>query len=364
ITIAFLPTQFCEYFMSLENRSLRLLLTGGDKLQVFTPRKYRLSNNYGPTENTVVTTSCLVSEYQDNIPIGKPIYNNRVYILGKNNFQLQPIGVPGELCIGGAGLARGYLNNPELTAEKFVFNNKSYKSYRTYKSYFLKKMYRTGDLARWRPDGDIEFLGRIDRQVKIRGFRIELGEIESRLTAEKEIKEAVVIVGESAPGDRYLCAYLVLRETQSAAFRHEFFSELRNRLRRILPDYMIPAYFFPIPKMPLTPNGKVDRKSLPQPTTDTRGEYVAPGSEIEKKLAAIWQDILPTRKNDSNMSPAIGIDSDFFELGGHSLKASLLSAQIWKEFNCQVSLTKIFETPTIRALAQYITANSQGKYFS
>ncbi|MED4404262.1 amino acid adenylation domain-containing protein, partial [Metabacillus fastidiosus] len=198
ITVATLPYKVGEQFIQQENHSLRMLISGGEQLNLKTDTSYQLVNAYGPTENTGVTTSYLVDQKGHNIPIGKPIYNTEIYIVNQDN-RLCPIGVAGELCVSGEGVARGYLNNPELTAEKFVSNP------------FVpgERMYRTGDLARWLPDGTIEFIGRIDHQVKLRGYRIELGEIERNLLKHSEIKEAVVIAREDTDQHTYLCGYIV-----------------------------------------------------------------------------------------------------------------------------------------------------------
>ncbi|UCH92480.1 MAG: amino acid adenylation domain-containing protein, partial [Candidatus Aminicenantes bacterium] len=343
ITIAFLPTPVCEQFMEIENHSLRILLTGGDKLHTYKQGNYDLYNNYGPTENTVVTTSCPVEPYIDNIPIGKPIHNNQVYILNKASMYLQPIGVPGELCIAGRSLARGYLNDPELTAEKFF--SVSYRSYRSYMSY----IYRTGDLARWLPDGNIQFLGRIDSQVKIRGTRIELGEIESQLLTHEGVKEAVVITvhhegTRTITGSRGdLCAYVV-PSVPGLSIR-----ELKEYLRGKLPAAMIPLYFVQLEKMPLTPGGKVDRNALPAPTSAAiRDEYEvtkAPGTEIEKRLADAWQEVLGIEE--------IGIDEDFFEAGGDSIKAIQVSARLL-QYGLKMEISDLLANPTIKQLGQYI----------
>ncbi len=336
ITISFLPTQICEQFMKQENKSLRYLLSGGDKLRHFEGKNYKVVNNYGPTENTVVTTSFIVDKEYDNIPIGKPIANTQIYILGKTN-KLQAIGVPGELCIAGESLARGYLNNTELTAEKFIENP------------FAKgqRLYRSGDLARWLPDGNIEFLGRIDNQVKIRGYRIELGEIESKLLSHTEIKEAVVIDKEDSNNNKYLCAYIAVVREQTVA-------ELREYLSKELPEYMIPTYFLQLDKLPLTANGKVDRKALPEPdgSITTGAEYVAASNEIEEKLASIWSEVLGIEK--------IGINDNFFELGGHSLKAMNVTSKIKKAIGIDIPLKELFTTPTIKQLSEYISNNEFG----
>ncbi|MGX5439995.1 amino acid adenylation domain-containing protein [Bacillus thuringiensis] len=343
ISISFLPTQVCEQFLTLENTSLRRLLTGGDKLNYFEDRNYQIVNNYGPTENTVVTTSFIVDKTYQNIPIGRPIYNTRIFILNESN-GLCPLGVAGELCVSGEGLARGYLNKPELTAEKFVPNP------------FVpgERMYRTGDLARVLPDGNIEFLGRIDHQVKIRGYRIELGEIETQLLKHEEVKEAVVIAREGNDRQQYLCAYFT-SETQKEEL---MIQEVRKVLAQELPEYMIPAFFVQLDKLPLTTNGKVDRKALPEPDGSriVGVAYEAPKNEVEEKLVSIWQDILGVKK--------VGINHHFFEIGGHSLNATMMVSRIHKELMVEIPLRQIFQTPTIKGIGEFIDATKESVYAS
>jgi acyl carrier protein len=270
------------------------------------------------------------------LPIGKPIANSTVYIADKYGY-LQPVGVPGELIVGGDGVARGYLNNPELTAEKFLSV-----SYRTHRSYISKRIYKTGDLARWLTDGNIEFLGRIDQQVKIRGFRLELGEIESVLQTIEGIKESVVIVREDNTGQKYLCGYIVSDEEKDLR-------EIKNSLSRILPAYMIPAYFLQLDKMPLTPNGKIDRKVLPIPELKLEETYVPPGNEREEKMVEIWSEILGIEKE------VIGIHDNFFECGGNSLKLTILAAKVHEVFNVDLPLEEAFQTPTVKGICDLIS---------
>jgi len=380
ITITFLPTQLCEQFMELNNRSLRLLLTGGDKLSTFIKRSYQLVNNYGPTENTVVTTSYLVEKASHNIPIGKPISNTQIYILSIHD-QLQPIGAPGELCVAGAGVAVGYLNRLELTAEKFrprTYTDGTRTNF--YKKFFQEgperaaprrgepiknlnaalavgdKIYRTGDWARWLVDGNIEFLGRIDLQVKIRGFRIELEEIEKQLLQHGKMKASVVLDKETVANEKYLCAYIVGNETPEEI---PTASQLKEYLSLTLPDYMIPSYFVILEKIPLTSSGKVDRKALPEPEIAT-GEipYTPPRNQSDKRLVDIWTDIL-------SINPErIGIDDNFFQLGGHSLRATLLTTRIHQAFNIKIPVAEIFKRPVIRKLSDYIKNLTVNKYSS
>ncbi|MEQ8167771.1 MAG: amino acid adenylation domain-containing protein [Candidatus Eremiobacterota bacterium] len=327
ITYIDLPTQFCEYFMEAgDSKYLRRMTTGGDKLKKFIPRNYKLIDEYGPTEYTVITTCFTVDRIYHRSPIGKPVGNTRIYIVDRN-FNLQPVGVPGELCIAGKGLARGYLNRPDLTQEKFVNNPFSPG----------ERMYRTGDLARWLPDGNIDFIGRIDYQVKIRGFRIELGEIEQVIRQEEGIKDAVVIDRTDQGGNKYLCAYIITdREIDT--------EELKHTMSRELPDYMIPPYIIKLEKIPVTPNGKVDRRALPEPEMDITARYVPPRNDIEKKIVRAWEEVLGIKN--------IGIEDNFFTLGGHSLKAVTLVAKLQHDF--EVNVNDIFKYQTISKLSENI----------
>ncbi|HPZ08816.1 MAG TPA: amino acid adenylation domain-containing protein [Candidatus Eremiobacteraeota bacterium] len=339
ITFCFFPTAFGEQFMELvDNKSLRWVDIGGDKLKIYKKRNYTLLNCYGPTENTVYTTTFVVTGYQSNIPIGKPLANTRVYILDKFN-NLLPPGWPGELCCGGANVARGYFNKPELTKEKFVPD-----------PFFPGEiMYRSGDLARWLPDGNIEFFGRNDYQVKIRGFRVETGEIEQVLLKQRGIKETVVLARVDQNNNKYLCAYIAGTEEINTG-------ELKKILSKELPDYMVPSYIIQLPNFPLTPNGKIDRKILPEPATvaETAVVYRPPANETEEKLVEIWEEILAIKK--------IGTGDNFFSLGGHSLKAAILQAKILKIFNVNISFNDIFKSPTIRAMAEQIEKPSKEDY--
>ncbi|MCP5053848.1 MAG: amino acid adenylation domain-containing protein, partial [bacterium] len=331
ITISFLPTQMCQLFMAVENRSLRVLLTGGDKLLTYTPRSYRVVNNYGPTENTVVSTSIsLDGDYtgtNTDIPIGKPIANTTLYILNPY-YQLQPIGAAGECCLSGVGLALGYLNQPVLTAEKF-------------KKRGSELVYHTGDLARWLEDGNVQFLGRIDQQVKIRGFRIELGEIETQLSAMPDVIEAVVVDRDDSFGDKYLCAYIV--GVEGVALK------IKERLTRTLPDYMVPGYVVQLEKVPLTLSGKIDKQALPEPQQQSDARFAAPRNQVEEQLVEIWQEVLGISPEPGQSR--IGIDDDFFQLGGHSLRATIMVSKIHKRLGLKLPLMEVFRNPTIRGLA-------------
>ncbi|HLP45748.1 MAG TPA: amino acid adenylation domain-containing protein, partial [Candidatus Kapabacteria bacterium] len=327
---------------------LKYVIFGGEALNPLKLKSWaeqypqtRLINMYGITETTVHVTYKEITG--DNIElkisnIGKPIPTLNIYLLDKY-LKPVPIGVTGEIYVGGDGVARGYLNRPELTSEKFI-KNRSYKSNKTY------ILYKTGDLAGWLPDGNIQFLGRIDHQVKIRGFRIELGEIESRLMKHPDIKDAVVLAIEEN-GDKYLSAYIVFNN-------ESVIPGLREYLSKELPEYMIPTYFISLDKIPLTSNGKLDRKALQKPGLKAGENYIAPRDEIEKKLVEIWSEVLG--------QTSIGIDDDFFELGGHSLKATILTSKIHKSFNSRVLLAEIFKTPTIRGLSGTIRAAIKDTY--
>ncbi|HLP45175.1 MAG TPA: amino acid adenylation domain-containing protein [Candidatus Kapabacteria bacterium] len=321
---------------------LRYFLVGGDQVSPLyinnLRQKYsrlKILHMYGPTENTTFSNFFPVEQdYRLTIPIGKPIANTTVYIVDKYG-HLQPIGIMGELYVGGEGTARGYLNNPELTSDKFI--NIHHSSFVILHS----KLYRTGDLARWLSDGNIEFLGRIDQQVKIRGFRVELGEIENRLLKYPGVKEVAILAQkEEESEEKYLCAYIV--STQEYEI-----SELREYLAKKLPDYMVPAYFVPMEKIPLTANGKVDKKALPLAKLGAQSsQYIAPANEIEEKLAQVWAKVLGIEKE------TISTHQNFFEIGGTSLNLIGQLSLINKEFNIEVTADQIYHTPTIQAIAR------------
>ncbi|MCP4147218.1 MAG: AMP-binding protein, partial [bacterium] len=337
-----------------------------------------LENIYGPTEATVYAAWYSLRDWTPGsaVPIGKPLTNVQLYILDRHD-KLQAVGVPGELVITGAGLARGYLNRPQLTAEKFVKlkehvspNTQSFPN--TQYSIANNHFYRTGDLCRWQPDGNIEFLGRLDHQVKIRGFRIELGEIENRLLKFQGIKEAVVLVKDNKNGDKYLCAYCSPQEknendTPAGPSEHSAPgidpSAVREYLGETLPDYMCPSFFVEVDTIPLTAGGKVDRKKLLEikiTSAGNRQEHLSPRDEIEKKLAGMWQDTLAL----SDDHYKYGIDDDFFKVGGHSLKATLLAAMIHKAFEVKIPLAELLKNATIRKQAHYIKTSAKEKYIA
>ncbi len=324
---------------------LRYLLVGGDVLSPRTINAVRhrhpdvkVINCYGPTENTTFSTSHPIEmDYPHTIPLGGPITNSTAYIVGPGD-RLQPIGVWGELLLGGDGVATGYLNRPELTSEKFVTLASGQGPEGV--------MYRSGDVARWLPDGSLEFRGRTDFQVKIRGFRVEPDEIQNHLEGHEKIKEAVVIPrGQGA--ERYLCAYLVPYETQTEPQPSGLEVELREYLSQRLPEYMVPSHFLALGSLPLTSNGKLDRGALPKPETSGTGHsYKPPENESQLKLAAIWEEEL-------EISP-IGIEDNFFDIGGHSLKAIGVVNKIHKVFETQVSIKDIFQHPTVAGLSRLI----------
>ncbi|WP_186314856.1 non-ribosomal peptide synthetase [Bacillus pumilus] len=331
ITIAFLPTQLCEQFMSMDNHSLRYLLTGGDKLKQVKPVPYQLVNNYGPTENTVVATSGIIDPNQGTLPIGTAIANTRFYIMG-SLYDLSPPGVPGELVIAGKGLTRGYWNLPEETEKRFVPDP----------FYSGERMYLTGDLVKWTEDGELIYLGRKDHQVNIRGFRIELSEIEAQLLALSDVKEAVVTTIKDASEQDALAAYVITDEETI---------DLKESLKRTLPDYMIPSWIIKLDQLPMTANGKVDLKALPAPDMEAgQTAYEAPRDEVETLLCGIWEDVLGVSQ--------VGIHDHFFFLGGDSIKgiqmASRLTQAGWK-----LDMKLLFQYPTIAELRPYIEEADQ-----
>ncbi|MFN6470969.1 MAG: amino acid adenylation domain-containing protein [Nostoc sp. SerVER01] len=304
-----------------------------------------LVNEYGPTETVV--GCCIYRVPKDEIesssvPIGQPIANTQLYVLDEYH-QPVPIGVPGELYIGGAGLARGYLNRPELTAVKFIPHPFSHEP--------GARLYKTGDLARYRADGNLEFLGRIDHQVKVRGYRIELGEIEGLLGQHPKVQEAVVLMREDIPKNQRLVAYFVANSETAPTT-----AELRNFLKEQLPEYMLPSVFVELKALPLTTNGKVDRRALPIPDGD-RPEleevYVAPRSEMEQAIAKVWQEVLQLEN--------VGINDNFFDLGGHSLLIVQVNNQLRTIFQQDIPVVTMFQNPTIHSLAGYLSQKTDEK---
>lgn len=291
-------------------------------------------NMYGPTETTIWSSTQPVKGDEDRVDIGRPIANTSIYILDRARHPV-PVGIPGELYIGGAGVVRGYYERPELTAERFVDNP------------FVsgQRIYRTGDLARYAEDGTIEFLGRVDFQVKIRGYRIELGEIESQLHACDPVREVVVIAREDVPGDKRLVAYMIAKDGQTISI-----GDIRSRLRDALPAYMVPSNFVVLDAFPLTPNGKIDRKSLVAPEqVEVAPEtvYVAPEGALEQNIATVWTEVLNVKK--------VGMDDNFFDLGGHSLLMVQAHRRMQELTSVQLSLTDLFRFPTIRTLVGFLS---------
>ena len=302
-------------------------------------------NAYGPTETTICASmqSCDLHE-GENPPIGRPVANSRIYILD-DHCEPVPIGLTGEIYIGGDGVGRGYLRQPKLTAERFMAD--------PFATDPPARMYKTGDLGRWREDGSIEFQGRNDHQVKIRGFRIELGEIEIQLQRHAQVKEAVVIAREDVPGEKRLVAYVVIQlsnDPTESIFRQQLIPQLQEYLRHRLPDYMIPLGWLVLDELPLTPNGKLDRRALPVPQSrpNEAAGYVAPRTELEHMLSQLLARLLGVAK--------VGVHDNFFELGGHSLLATRVVTHISHLLDVQIPLRAIFEEPTIEALSSRIIA--------
>ena len=349
-TLHFVPSMlpaFLEHADEKVNAVLKRVVCSGEALSAVLVQQFQkqlpnvaLHNLYGPTEATVDVTAWTCTPEaasESSIPIGVPIANIQMHVLGGWG-ELVPVGVVGELYIGGVGVARGYVNRPELTAERFVPD--------PFSADAGARMYRTGDLGRWRSDGNIEYVGRNDSQVKIRGFRIELEEIEAAMMAYPGIRKAVVVLREDQPGDKRLVAYVNMEQTSSG--KQELDSCLiRQHLRKMLPEYMVPAAIVELEKIPLTSNGKLDRKLLPRPDFEHGEKYVAPQTETEKRLAQIWSDVLKVEQ--------IGLHDNFFELGGHSLLALQLISRVREIFQVEISMRVLFfESATLSALAARI----------
>lgn len=328
-------------------KSLRMITLAGDQLSLKLiqlskekNKNIEIINEYGPTENSVVSTIKRNIDIISQVTIGKPISNVRIYILDKNN-QIVPIGVTGEICIAGDGLARGYVNNQEMTEEKFI------------RADFIgeERLYKTGDLARWIFNGELEYLGRKDNQVKIRGFRIELDEIQKELMKYSKVKMAVVLVERNKDDSQYISAYIKANGNINA-------SELKEFLNKSLPHYMIPSKLIEVSEFPLNINGKIDKRALIGSGNELKDQiqYVAPRSKLEEKIAQIWSNIL----NVDNIS----IDDDFFSMGGHSLQATQLINELYKEFNVDISLIDFFENPKIRFCTDLINASEKSDFES
>ena len=326
-----------------ELSALRYVVCGGEPIAPETVERFHarlaaeLHHSYGPTETSIGSTewTCERGGRRPVIPIGRPFANTQIYLLDPS-MQPVPVGTPGEMYIGGDGLARGYLYRPGLTAERFVPD--------PFSADPGARLYRTGDLARYLPDGLIEFAGRVDHQVKVRGLRIELGEIESVLTEHEAVKEAVVLAREDAPGDKRLVAYAVAAGAERPAH-----AELAARLRAKLPEYMVPSGFVWLDAWPLMANGKVDRRRLPAPGAE-RPElahaYVAPRSELERIIAGVWQQALGVER--------VGVRDNFFDLGGHSLRMLQVNGKLREALGREVSMVEMFQYPTVSALAEHL----------
>ncbi len=348
ITISFMTTALAEAVLQEKWPShiqLRSLLIGGDRLHAVTSpsgTSFKLVNNYGPTENTVVATWSEVASGSEQEPaIGRPIANTQIYILDEAQ-QPTPIGVAGEIYIGGAGLARGYLNRAELTAERFVPSPYGGGG---------ERLYRTGDWGRWRGDGEVEYVGRMDQQVKVRGYRIELGEVEAGLARQAEIAEAVVVVSAGAGGEKRLVGYLVAVAGVAAGGIET--EELRRKLAASLPDYMIPSVFVQLEQLPLTPNGKVDRRALPAPSSEREGRYIGSRTAVEELVAGIWSEVLGVER--------VGVTDNFFALGGHSLLATKVISRVREAFGVELPLRRLFEAPTVAGLSTYLELPLNGE---
>ena len=362
ITVLDLPTaywhEWVRHLPELKKpspRDLRLVIVGGEKASAkaygawlgSVGRRVRWVNTYGPTEASIAATASEpqfeASAIPENLPIGRPVPNVRIYLLD-GNLNPVPVGIPAELHIAGVGVALGYFNRPELTSEKFISD--------PFSSEAGARMYRTGDLARCSPSGEIEFLGRKDDQIKIRGFRIELGEIESALAKHPGVSQAVVVAKEKASGDKYLVAYLVPASQAEAGP-----TSLRSFLGQQLPDYMVPSAFVALDAMPMTPNGKINRRGLPEPEFDVPSSETAVASDaLQWQLTRIWQEVLEKKQ--------IGIRDNFFELGGHSLVAARLMHRIGQEIGKTLPLAMLFESPTIEQLATALGQDGWSRYWS
>lgn len=354
ITAGLITTALLNVFASEKPEmfsQLRYLLSGGEaqdpaKLALIMANQppQNLINAYGPTENSTLSSVYNLNDgfnSNSSVPIGKPIANSQVYILDKYG-QPTPVGVPGEIYTGGDGVALGYLKRADLTRQKFTadpFNPDPNAA-----------MYGTGDLGRWLPSGDIEILGRIDDQVKIRGFRIELGEIENAINAQTEVKECCVLARENTGGNKYLTSYVVLTSDAHQSITENASVVLKRALKQQLPDYMIPNAFVVMDKLPMTANGKIDKKALPEPDIESSAEYIAPRNDVEQVIADIWQTILGIEQ--------LSIHDHFFDLGGHSLLATQAASRLQDSLKHSVSMRDLFKAPTIAELAELLENRS------
>jgi len=342
VNIISMPPSMLAMLPNEDLPDLHTVISAGESCTPAVAQKWSsdfdLYNGYGPTENTVATSIHRISDHEaggENISIGRPIANTQVYVLD-NHLRPAPIGVPGELHVASVGLARGYLNRPDLTQQRFIPN--------PFSSDPHARLYKTGDLVRFRPDGNLEFLGRLDHQVKLRGFRIELGEIEAALAAHPNVQQAAVRLWQDPAREKYLAAYVTPQDDQAPSP-----NELRSYLQSSLPAYMLPAAYVTLSAFPKTPSGKIDRQALPAPDDGNivrTTAYVAPRNPLEKHLASIWEQILGRKK--------IGVRDNFFELGGHSMLAVRLMGQIQQQYGTTIPLVSIFQHPTIEHLAELL----------
>jgi amino acid adenylation domain-containing protein len=341
ITVSFLPTPAAEAVLEAMEHgaprpaALRTLSTGGEALRRWTRPGLRLVNIYGPTENSVGSTVSDVPDHGLGLPtIGRPVPNHQAYVVD-GRLRPVPVGVAGELYMAGAGLARGYLGRPGMTAERFVpcpFGAPG------------ARMYATGDRVRWLANGELEYLGREDAQVKLRGYRIEIGEVEAALLAHPAVAQAAVLLREDG-GPARLVAYTAA----STAAQAPSDGELRAHLRERLPDYMVPAAFVAMETLPLSPNGKVDRKALPAPTSDSRA-VSRPQSTLERRVAKVWEAVLGIE--------SVGLDDNFFEVGGHSLLVARMQEGLREALGRAVSVVELFQYPTVGALAAHLESTA------
>jgi acyl-CoA synthetase (AMP-forming)/AMP-acid ligase II len=347
--------ELCEADPELAPRSLRLALLGGDWIPVTLPDRLRalapdcrVVSMGGATECSMDSTLFEIEEVDPawrSIPYGEPMANQRAYVLDED---LEPVPalVPGELFLGGIGVGRGYLGRPELTAERFLPD--------PFSDVPGARMYRTGDLARWMEDGNLELLGRVDNQVKIRGYRIELGEIEARLRTHPAVREGVVVARADPSGEKRLVAYYVPRastELGEARFAHLLAADLRKTLAAELPHYMVPSLYVRLEALPLSPNGKVDRKHLPEPgrgRPEHLPAYLAPRDAVEGVVAEIWAEVLDVER--------VGVEDPFLDMGGHSILAAQVQARLAEVFPFEVALRDLFDTSTVAKLAQHLRA--------
>jgi len=347
VTTMAIPPSLLDLVPAGDYPALRSIVVGGEACTAEVAARWSAGrlffNAYAPTEATIYSTLMLCPEGRRQTPaLGRPIQNMQVYLLDHHG-QPAPTGVPGELHIGGVGVARGYLNRPELTAEKFIPD--------PFSGRIGARLYKTGDLARFLPEGNLEFLGRTDHQVKIRGFRIELAEIETVLGEHPLVREVAVITREDAPGDKRIAAYIV-----PPAGHAPDMIDLRNHLKRRLPDYMLPSVFVILDSMPLSETGKIDRESLPAPEQSRPAleqSYAAPATALEKVLAGIFGEVLKIER--------VGVCDNFFELGGHSLLATRVVSKVRQIFAIELPVRKLFEEPTVSGLASVILKNERAR---